>query len=783
MPGNRAIYDQALNEGNSAAWEQQWDDAIAAYARALDEFPDDSSVMSSLGLALLAKNKWEQALAVYQRAAQLNPEDPLPLEKCGEILQRLGKFTESAQAYYLGAEAYVARRDVSKAIENWNHATELNPDHFQAFMRLALAFERTGKNTDASNGYVAVARILQQQGEMQKALQTAQRAAQLDPRNGSALKAVELIQKGIPLPSPERPKQSTAQSQPAPALAFTSLEDLGETPKSQSSANDKKASPLEDGRQLAISQLADLMFEMGDISEPESEGGLSGLFKKAASDPFKNVKSETRMQLLSFLTQAIEAQSKNDAVTALSFWEKAQRSGMEHGALNILIGAAYYDGRKYKDAMKQFQGAIGHKDFAPAALYGLGMCYGRGEKMKEAVDHLLRCLQAIDETTVAPHQVDALAALYESFQEGLRENQSTEEFTRIAETLARFLSGPNWLERVKETRQMLNAQQENGMLAPLAEMISVPGAERVMESMALIERYVARKRYQSALDEAHRAVEYSPTYLPIHMKMGEILALENRTDAALAKFTVVADLYRIRGESSRAAKIYEEMAQLVPADLTIRQKLVQMSQSQGNNLEAIRHMIEMASIHVSLADFDAARQVLNSALLLAQAPGMDKKVAHQVLHKLAEIDLQRLDLRQALKTYEQIKSQNPNDDVARVALVGLYFRMGNTRQAMAEIDDVLRLLIPTVGLEKPIQILESLLVEHDDVNLRQRLARLYQQIGRKTDAIAQYDSMADSFYQAGNRLEAVKVVQAIIALQPDNLEDYEQLLSQLQSSA
>lgn len=782
MPGNRAIYAQALNDGNSAAWEQQWDNAIAAYARALDEFPNDSSVMSSLGLALLAKNKWEQALAVYQRAAQLNPEDPLPLEKCGEILQRLAKFNEAAQAYYLAAEAYVARRDVAKAIDNWTHATELNPDHTQAFLRLALAYERTGKNTEASFGYIAVARIMQQQGEMQKALQTAQRAAQLDPRNSAALKAVDLIQKGAPLPAPERPKQGTTQLQPTPAMAFASLDNFAKEANNRQ-VIDKKSNPLEDGRRMALAQLADLMFAVGDDPEPDTATGLTGLFKKAANDPFRNVKPDNQMQLLSLLSQAIDAQSKNDATTAVSFLEKAQRNGLEHGAVNILIGGAYFDSRKYKEALKQFQGATTHVDFAAAALFGLGMCYGRSEKMKEAVDYLLRCLQAVDQTTVAPQQVDSLAALYESFQEGLRDNQPTEELTRIGETLVRVLTGPNWLEGVKQARQQLNAQQEDGALVPLAEMISVPGADRVLESMALIERYMARKRYQSALDEAHRAVQYSPTYLPVHLKMGEILALENRTEAALAKFTVVADLYRIRGETSRAAKIYEDMAQLVPADLNIRQKLVLMAQSQGNPLEAIRHTIEMADIHVSLADFDTARQVLNSALLAAQAPGIDKKIAPQVLHKIAELDMQRLDWRQALKTYEQIKTQNPHDEVARVALVGLYFRMGQARQAIGEIDDVLRQLIPLVGLEKPIQILESLLSEHDDLNLRQRLARLYQQVGRKAEAIAQYDTMADTFYQAGNKSEAVKVVQAIIALQPDNLNDYEQLLNQIRSSS
>lgn len=783
MAGNRAIFERAVNEGNSAAWEQQWEKAIAAYARALDEFPGESSVMSSLGLALLAQNRWEQALAVYQRAAQLNTDDPLPLEKCGEILRHLNKFNEAAQAYYLAAEAYVSRRDVVKAIDNWSHATELNPDHMLAFSRLALAYERTSKTTEASFGYIGIARILQKQNELQKALQAAQRAAQLDPRNSAALQAVDLIQRGAPLPSPERPKQSDggAQAAAAVSLAFTPLDDFTKDTAS-SRPGDKRTNPLESARELALAQLADLMFEYSDDPAPAG-GGSAALFKKAVSDPFKNVKADNRLQLFGLLSQAIEAQSKGSTPDAAGLLDKAQKAGMEHAALNIMIGGAYYDVKRYKDAIRQFQAAVANPDFAAGALFGLGMCYGRSDKIRDAVSYLLRCLQQVDQTTVPANQVDALAALYESFQEGLDQSQSNDDFTRIGETLVGFLTGRDWMDRVRQARQQLNAQQENGVLAPLAEMVSVPGADRVMESMALIDRYMARKRYQSALDECQRAVEYSPTYLPVHLRMADILALEKRPEAALAKYEVVADLYQLRGDSARASRIYQDMIQLAPAELGIRNKLVQLSTAQGNIAEAIRHSIELADLHMNLADFEMARQVLNSALLMAQSPAGNPDLPGQVLHKIAELDMQRLDWRQALKTYEQIKTQNPSDDRARLALAGLYFRMNQPRLAVQEADEILRILIPKVGLETPIQMLEGLLAEHDDVNLRQRLARLLQQVGRKADAISQYDAIADALYEAGNRAEAAKVIQSIIALQPDNIADYEQLLDQIQSSA
>lgn len=779
MAGNRTIYDKALNEANSAAWDQQWDKAIAGYAQALDEFPDDSSVMSSLGLALLAQNKWEQALAVYQRASQLNAEDPLPLEKCGEILQRLNRPHEAGRTYFYAAEAYVARRDVSKAIENWTRAVGLDPENLQAHSRLALAYERTGKNTEASNIYIAVARILQAHGELQKALQTAQRGAQLDPQNRFALQAVDLIQRGAKIPDSEKTRPGTGMLTRTPAQAFAPPDVLKEPPVKITTRS--KSNPLEDGRQRALTQLADLMFEMGDMSDSAEEAIP---FKKGVTNPFKKVPGPNRGQLLGLLTQGIDLQSKGNTNAALSFFEKSLRAGMEHAAVNILVGGAYFDAEKYKEAMKQFQVASGHPEYAAAAFYGIGLCYGRDEKMRDAVVNLLRSLNYVDQETVSKSQASSLSAMYESFEENLATGQSHEDLTRIAETLVGFLSGVGWQDRVKQARQQVNLQQEDGALTPLAEMISIPGADRVMESMSLIERYTAKGKLDSALDEAQRAIEYSSTYLPVHMKMAEILVKESRNEEAIAKYTVVAELYRVRGDESRAIRIYQQIAQLAPMDVHIRNRLTQMFTLQGKIADAVRTSLEAAEIHLSLADNEMARQSLNSALLLAQRPGVDKGLAAAVLHKIAELDLQRLDWRQAVKTYEQLKTLNPSDDKARLALIGLQFKLTNVRQAITETDDMLRHFLPNAGLPKTIELLEALIADYgSDLNLRQRVTRLYQQAGRKAEAIAQLDTIADTLHQAGNTADAARTIQAIIDMEPDNVDEYRLVLEHLQSSA
>ncbi len=81
MPGREDIFQKAMNEGHSFAWDQEWDKAAVAYRRALQEFPDHPKALNSLGLALYQQGEFEEAMQIYKRVAQVSPQDPVPMEK------------------------------------------------------------------------------------------------------------------------------------------------------------------------------------------------------------------------------------------------------------------------------------------------------------------------------------------------------------------------------------------------------------------------------------------------------------------------------------------------------------------------------------------------------------------------------------------------------------------------------------------------------------------------------------------------------------------------------
>ena len=155
----------------------------------------------------------------------------------------------------------------------------------------------------------------------------------------------------------------------------------------------------------------------------------------------------------------------------------------------------------------------------------------------------------------------------------------------------------------------------------------------------------------------------------------------------------------------------------------------------------------------------------------------------QFLHAMGDIDMQRLDWRQALRVYQQIKALAPDDEKARNMLADLHFRLGQGAAAMAEVDDRLRFHLKQGQADRAMSLLEELVSQRpDEVGLRTRLARFYQERGRKGDAIAQLDALGELQIRAGQTQKAAETIRAILALQPDSADSYRRLLAQLESS-
>jgi tetratricopeptide (TPR) repeat protein len=268
----------------------------------------------------------------------------------------------------------------------------------------------------------------------------------------------------------------------------------------------------------------------------------------------------------------------------------------------------------------------------------------------------------------------------------------------------------------------------------------------------------------------------------LHSLMGELLVKEKDPQGAITKFQVVSRAYASRGEMQQAIRYSRRVVELAPTDLTARGKLIEQLIAFGQIENALDEYGQLAEVCYSLADLSMARKTYMDALKVAQQTNVDRFLKIKLLHRVADIDMQSLDWRQALRVLEQVRTLQPDDDGARSQIIQLNFRMGQEQQALAELDNYLAYLSSNNQYKRLGAFLTGMVNEHpDNIPLRRRLADAYRQFGQLADAILQLDTIGEMLLQAGDRAGAIQTIETIIALAPPNKTEYITLLRQLQN--
>ena len=748
MPGNREAYENAMNAGHNSAWDQEWMGAVQNYGRAVQEFPEDPESHIHLGLALLEMGRLEDALKVYGRAHQLAPNDPIPLEKSADVLERMGRLREAAQQYVNVSEVYLGQRDLDKAIGNWERATRLTPGLIPIHAKLAQAYERIGDKKKAVREYLTLAFNFKRVSDVDKAIKATQRALRLDKNNPQVLNTLRALETGADVPAPSddggtstrvasferenKPSKSTTQTQRV--INVGDSDPLG---------------PMGEAMNIALSQLATYIMEGNALD--------------AAADTLS----------------AMEAHRQGEYERAIASYQKAE-SRVKHAALKLNLGVLLVLRDRSTDAIKPLNEVTNHPTFGAGALHALGQAYFKNARQREACRFLLQSLQAVDTNlTLDPDEAAQLNSTYGQLLTALS-GANDEVLANINRRFIELLQGKDWKQRVADTRRQLEETMREQGAKGVIDILAAARGDKLTEAVSQIDRYLRKGLLTLAMDEAHRAVEFSPYYLPIHTRMAEIMMREGRVRQAIQKYNAIAKTYLARGENDRAAAILTEVLEMAPLDVSVRESLIDLLEAEERWDEVLDQTIDLADTHHQLGSFDLSRDTFATAERMANRISAPIEKTVRIKHRLADIDSMRLDLRKAQKTYEEIITLAPDDERAHRMLVDMNYRQGNQIEAIRRLDKLLSIYARNKQINRITQLLEELVTLYpNDMGLRSRLAAIYKQLGRKRDAIVQLDALGELQLEAGLHREAANTIRSIIGLAPDHVEDYQKLLLQL----
>ncbi len=770
MTGRQDIFQQAINQGHSAAWDQLWDRAVKYYRQALKEIPDQPQALINLGLALYELHEYEEALNCYQRAARALPKDPLPTEKMAQLYERLGKLRQASLASLQAAELYLKNRDANKAIDNWLRVTRLSPENLQAHSRLALVYEKLGHKEKAVSEYLAVASLFQISGDTDKAIKAVNQALKVIPNSDEAIQALALLRDLKPLPKPTRPRGGTA---PLRMAQVRQLETPGTTTQVENGSD-----PITQARQKSLTVLAGMLFE-GKEEDRKDDGpriGLNSLVRGTGVVP----KAMDRSRIVLHLSQVVDLQTHERYTQAAVELERAIEAGLDDPAAFYDLGFLYSQSDKIENAISNLQNAVQYSEFALGAHLLLAEILSKQDRLQDASIEYLEALKVADAQVVKPEQADDLRQLYDPLIEAQWQQTDSLALERLCENIRTLLIRPDWRAHLTRARQQLPIQDQNRPPIPLAEIITEARSSQVVESISKIYELADQGKHHSAMEETYYAIQHSPTYLPLHTYLGELLLKDGQLQGGVSKFMMVARTYSARGETQRAIDLYRRIIDLAPMDLNARSRLIEQLIAHDQIEEAIQEYLDMADVYYNQADLDMARKTYTEALRLAQQSKVDRSWRVRVLYNLADIDLQSLDWRQALRIFEQIRTLQPGEEKARSNLIELNFRLGQETLALGELDNYIAHLAGAGQRDKTILFLKEMLKENPErIPVRLRMAELYRQTGHLEEAIREYDTTGEALLEAGDRSGAIRALEAILTLNPPNREEYQTLLAQL----
>ncbi len=773
MTGRQDLFDESMQLGHSAAWDLEWDRAIKFYRKALAEFPEDTDALTSLGLALLETEKYKDALQVYQRASELDPSNPIPVEKTADILERMGQIEGAIAQRNAAADLYLRRRDAEKAIDNWSHIGRMNPSDLTTRSRLAVTFERMGRNREAVYEYLAVASILQSGGKNDRAIEAVQRSLRIIPGDKDAAQALQKLQKEESLPPPPEPRRSTAPLRIDQVKDFLQMDTVEVIPEEKTEGAD----PETVAQKRALSIIAGLLFD-----EPaESEEGTSPLDIAELTEGrvSKERKAIGQPQMYRYLGLGIDLQTRGNDRQAVAEYERAFQSGLDHPAAHYNMGILLKGMEEIDEAKKHLTRSLGHPEMDLGANLALGRIARMEEDLPEAARYLLQALRNADSLSVDDAQSSELNQLYDTILASMNEGDE-ETLSQIVENTLNFLSGPEWLSRLREARRQLEGESGGVTLVPIADMLAVGGTERVLESIGRIDDMISKNYYFGAMEEAMLALDYVPSYLALHSRMAEILIKTGNVDGGMDKLQMVAKTHFVRGEIPQATAIMGRIVEHNPIDTDVRLEMIDLLSQQDRVEDAMREYIDLVELYRQMAQIDLARDTLDRAYNLSKRGPLDSQWTIQILEQMGDIDLSRLEIRKALDVYEQLIELDPSHDTARQHVIDLNLRLGQEKPAAEALDAHLEHLVQDGRGKEALTLLEELAREYPGKQvLHSRLAEAYRAAGRTADAIAQYDALGEIQLDAGQMEDAIRTIQTIIELNPPNLGGYEELLKNL----
>jgi tetratricopeptide (TPR) repeat protein len=796
MSGNRAIFDRAMEQSREAARQSRWDDALKNAIRAAQEFPKDVDARTAVAVALLNTGKIDKAQPLFEELRASDPENIFYLGYLVQCHERSGNVRSAISTLAVVADIHQKQRRPAKVVETLRDLLRLQPDADDQRMRLAKTLQEVNATRDASIEYVTIARRLLEAQRLDDAAQNAELALRLDGNSREAKELITSIREAM-----SRAANLPGGTSAAPSSATPGSGDLraniggmtGALRSQQFAAEKLVADALAkqeagdiDGAIAGYSRAIEMGMERADVfyslgllyQERGDQAAAVPLLTRASADAEYALSAHFALgsayQALGQLPQAANEYEQTIRLVDLESIGKAESEdliAMYESAADIYsqIGDIARAGSLYSTLAS----------FLGSKRWGKDRAAEFTQKARELTErNMFAKLRNLGTGALTPQaEVESLPPPVEEnmpqswgkirpITDFLRPGSSTSDAGPYQAAIPMIPADP-----LKELSSLPPPPEQT--FAPATPLDTKGLSEEVARWVTASGKYLDQGLLEGSLDACHEVIRLNMDYLPIHLRMGEVYERQGRPEEALAKYQLLIDTFRVRGEPEKAIDVYFRFIGLSPDTVNARSKLADLLKNAGRNDEAAEQLAQVASTYFRLGQTNKALEEYRR--LLQWAP---KSRELHAQYGLALLKLERYEA--ALGEFRKaLELGAPNDPVAisrlnmTLALMGdqpaavwdsLATLLEQLKQRPQELSAVLAeyravlLVADTAIVHYILSIIQQHANQHTSalIELEQAQALLEGDVDPLLHPVLVHQAMADSYIAMGQAEEALE---------------------------
>lgn len=652
MAGNRIVFDEALQRSRDALQEGAWPEALQEALRATDEFPEDLQALAAGAYAFFHSGAYTQTIQRLESVRRAGGADATVLSYLARAYQHNNQIDRAVAVLDELAEHCLELGEIADAREAWEEAIQLDPYAEAARIHLAELLVDSGESRLAAEQCVAIAQMRYEQNDMPGAHEALDEALGLDPSNNAAQILGALLKAAAPMTAPTL--------EPLHSVIDTTLSaDQAIARGTQEQALGHGTAALEwyqRAIELGIDR-ADVHFNLGTILQEQNDhAGAIVHLQRAATDPEYGVSAH---YMLGASFQALgnpreAARAYEEALTLID------TRSMSRGDTDDLITI-------YEAAAQVYIG-LGETSRA-ASLYGtLAALFQSKRWGKELTDQFAARAKELTARSMSAKLRNLgtgnLHSSHSMMLDAERASGPSQSWGTVG-ALTGFLRGDQGPDGDVATQNnapdpfagfdiATNAESVGEALTPL----STEGCSELTQQLVVTaEHFAEQGLLYAAIDACHEVIRTDPGYLPIHLRLAELLERIRDVRQAAQKYRALIDAYTVMERSLEAIDAYYHLIKVSTDALDARIEFVALLRNAGRISEAVPQALLVANSYIAAGH--PARAIEEFQQIAAWAPPSAPLLK---AYGLALFKEERWE--QALECFQQAVTCEPRDPLA-----------------------------------------------------------------------------------------------------------------------